>query len=169
MSEIKARHIQQFLAPFETLPDLQPVPQPAARTQQRQGIALYAPGMEMVAQQENVALGTNLAPTIARALRLLVSDYAPAYRARLLRELIRFLRRAELAQTKPSGVPDRERERLLRRLGRVAELLAQAETRPDLDRKAQTRLADELAEASSRLAALLGITDTPLRLDDSDA
>lgn len=169
MSEIKARHIQQFLAPFETLPDLPPIAEPTPRLQKRQGIALYAPGMEMVAQSENIALGTNLVPTIARALRLLVSDHAPDYRARLLRELIRFLRRAELAQEKANGVPERERERLLRRLGRVAELLAQAEAKPELDRKAQTRLADELAEASSRLATLLGIADTPLRLDDNDA
>src|SRR5262249_21749143 len=91
------------------------------------------------------------------ALRLLLTEAATGYRARLLRETIGFMHLLQglLQNALPEG---KAQERAARRLQTVSTELSNALGGPELDRKAQTRLADELAQASDRLETLIGRT-----------
>lgn len=95
-------------------------------------------------------------------ITLLVSPPAPDFRARLLRELVRFAAGMPAWQKGLAEAGDKAQERALRRVRRLKEALTEALVPPDLDRKTQSRLAEELAEASDRLYALSGQTE-PLR------
>ncbi len=167
MSEIKARHIQDYLAQFtpETLA--------AAKS-----AALPDPGPVSLAASTNLALTLNVdGPTVRIAspqqldpsvvqegervlsltLALLMTEPALGYRARLLREAIGFMQLVMALLRYP--LPEaKARERATRRLQSVAAALSDALAGPELDRKAQTRLADELAQAGDRLEALIGST-----------
>jgi hypothetical protein len=72
-------------------------------------------------------------------------------RPRLLRELTRFAAHAETLVAEAPRLSAKDRERSERRLQRASELLSSAWTHNDLDKKAQARLADGLAEVTDKL------------------
>ena len=61
---------------------------------------------------------------------------------------------------------DKTRERALRRVRRLQSLITEMLPQPCLDRKTQTRLADELAEASDRLYTLSGQIEPVRKSED---
>jgi hypothetical protein len=171
MSEIKARHIQSFLSQFTT-EDLETV---NSRAEEASRHCVAEPGDDMappVIQPKyspGVTVRADAAPqlpaTLAHegenvlnlALALLLAESAPGYRARLLRETISFMQLVKILLQ--CTLPDlKSQERALRRLQAVGIALANALADTELDRKAQTRLADELAQAGDRLEALIGRT-----------
>jgi hypothetical protein len=133
MSEIKARSIRDFLAQFAALPD--PEPEPATPP-------LPDPALR---------LQTTAAQAMGRVIELLVSGVEAGLRPRLLRELTRFAAHAETLVAEAPRLSAKDRERSERRLQRASELLSSAWTHNDLDKKAQARLADGLAEVTDKL------------------
>lgn len=169
MSTIKAEQIQAFLAnasftgPEETVDKLA-APSRPARSPRNASVpvssdsemtpsALIAPVSAW--DQESSGICVDL-------ITLLVSPPAPDFRARLLRELVRFAAGMPAWQKGLAEVGDEAQERALRRVRRLKEALTEALVSPDLDRKTQSRLAEELADASDRLYTLSGQTE-PLR------
>ncbi len=178
MSEVKARHIQNYLGRFSE-EDLRR----AAAKQEEHRTNRQVPGTNGTRAQEgdspaaaadgptpaveNSPLSLPVERTLALALELLLSEPATGFRARLLRETVGFMRLARiLTQLEP--LAPKARERALRRLTAAAAALEQANDQPDMDRKEQTRLANELAQTSERLEALIGRTlrRGPLEAED---
>ncbi len=100
-------------------------------------------------------------------LALLTCPPAPNFRARLLRELVRFAAGMPVWKTVLSGMGDKDQERALRRLRKLQDSLADTRPAPDVDRKTQARLAEDLAEASDRLYALSGQPEPARRPEDT--
>lgn len=178
MSTIKAEHIQTFLASAafagseevsvgseaETA-DKPTKPSRSARrslnvlASRRSEIAPSAP-LSLTAP---VAVWDKESASVrADVITLLVSPPAPDFRARLLRELVRFAAGMPVWQKGLAEVGEKAQERALRRVRRLQEALTEALVQDDLDRKTQSRLAEELADASDRLYALSGQTE-PVR------
>lgn len=106
---------------------------------------------------------TELARLRADVIALLISQGAPDFRTRLLRELVRFAAGVPLWQVNLQ-LPSTD-ERLLRRIRRLQAQLTALLALPELDRKLQNRLADDLAEACERLYASSGQAE-PIRQYD---
>jgi len=168
MSEIKARHVQDYLAQFsqEILAAAKSAAQIEAHNSSSTEDFVNSPltlGADrlVVRVASSPLLDTSVVQEGQRVmnltLALLLTDAAPDYRARLLRETVGFMQlvRALLRCPLPEA---KLRERATRRLQSVAAALSDALAGPELDRKAQTRLADELAQAGDRLEALIGQT-----------
>ena len=98
---------------------------------------------------------------------LLTCPPAPNFRARLLRELVRFAAGMPVWKTAILGVGDKDQERALRRLRRLQDSLMETRVQQDIDRKTQARLAEDLAEASDRLYALSGQPEPARRAEDT--
>jgi hypothetical protein len=135
MSEIKARAIRDFLAQFAALPD--PEPEPKRTTSAASDLTLR--------------LQTAAAQAMGRVVEVLVSGAESGLRPRLLRELTRFAAHAETLVADAPRLSEKDRERIERRLQRASELLSNAWTHNALDKKAQARLADDLADATDKL------------------
>jgi len=148
LTEIKARHIQTFLAPFKDLPKTEPAPagkSTASPLVQWETPPAVAPALSPLAEEAVRALG--------QTARFLLGVHAPQFRNRLIRELARFAERAEILILEPGDLSAEEQEQRMRRLRRGGEEFAAADALPDLDRKAQSRLADTLAEINIALGA----------------
>ncbi len=166
MSEIKARQIQSFLADFteEALDYAARAANESGQTSENQQCSA---GLAVGADEVRVRLASApaLDADIVRegeqafntALRLLLTEAATGYRARLLRETLGFMHLVK-ALLQCSMTEAKAQERAVKRLQAVNEALADAISGPDMDRKAQTRLADELAQACDRLEHLIGQT-----------
>ena len=85
--------------------------------------------------------------------RFLLGVHAPQFRNRLLRELARFAERAETLILEPGDLKAEEQEQRMRQLRRGGEEFVAADAQPELDRKAQSKLADMLAEINIALGA----------------
>lgn len=150
MSEIKARHIQEYLAQFPVLPDRAPEPKPASPSKSEPEEGKQA---EKRAVSEEAALPVQKAAAHAlnRVVTLLVTAAEASLRPRLLRELSRFASRAEALIAEALQLSAKDRERVENRLKRVTELLADAWTQNDLDKKTQARLAEDLSDLTDKL------------------
>lgn len=100
-------------------------------------------------------------------LVLLTCPPAPNFRARLLRELVRFAAGMPAWKAALSEMSDKDQERALRRLRKLQDSLADTRIEPDVDRKTQARLAEDLAEATDRLYALSGQPEPARRPEDT--
>jgi hypothetical protein len=148
LTEIKARHIQTFLAPFKDLPKTEPAPagkSAASPLVQWESRPPAAPALSPLAEEAVRALG--------QTVRFLLGVHAPQFRNRLLRELARFAERAEVLVREPGDLKAAEQEQRMRQLRRGGEAFVAAETQAELDRKAQSKLADMLAEINIALGA----------------
>ena len=148
LTEIKARHIQTFLAPFKDLPKTEPPPgrKPAASSLvQWETTPAPAPALSPLAAEAVRALG--------QTARFLLGVHAPQFRNRLLRELTRFAERAETLIQEPGALKADEQEQRMRQLRRGGEEFVAADAQTELDRKAQSKLADTLAEINIALGA----------------
>ena len=110
--------------------------------------------------ESSPAVAPALSPLAAEAVhalgqtaRFLLGVHAPQFRNRLLRELARFAERAETLILEPGDLKAEEQEQRMRQLRRGGEEFVAADTQPELDRKAQSRLADVLAEINISLGA----------------
>jgi hypothetical protein len=137
LSEIKARQVLDFLAQFPTLPDSEPEPEPKS-----------LPATDSV-QDLRVAA----AQTMGRIVSLMAAGAENGLRPKLLRELARLAERAEAHITEVERLLPGEWERAERRLRQASALLASAASQAELDRKAQARLADELAALTNKLSS----------------
>ncbi|MCW3055841.1 MAG: hypothetical protein JWN14_5011 [Chthonomonadales bacterium] len=148
LTEIKARHIQTFLAPFKGLPRTEPAPAGKATASplvQWETPPIVAPALSPLAEEAVRALG--------QTARFLLGIHAPQFRNRLIRELARFAERAETLILEPGDLSAEEQEQRMRQLRRGGEEFAAADAAPELDRKAQSKLADTLAEINIALGA----------------
>ena len=148
LTEIKARHIQAFLAPFKDLPTAEPAPAGKSASSalvQWETPPAAAPALSPLAEEAVRALG--------QTTRFLLGAHAPQFRNRLLRELARFAERAETLILEPGDLKAGEQEQRMRRLRQGGEEFTAADTQPELDRKAQSKLADTLAEINIALGA----------------
>lgn len=178
MSEIKARHIQTFLANAPILPELEPETEPAEAKEAAATPAgsLLPPAPLWEAHNGNGALeAAEAAPAWllemqsarSEVITLLTSRFAPNFRARLLREMVRFAAGATGWQQELAQGGEKDQERALRRLRRLRDALAEALPQPELDRKTQSRLAEDISEASDRLYALSGQTEPTRSTEDA--
>lgn len=148
LTEIKARHIQTFLAPFKDLPKTEPAPAGKSASSplvQWEKAPAAAPALSPLAEEAVRALG--------QTTRFLLGIHAPQFRNRLLRELARFAERAETLILEPGALKAEEQEQRMRQLRRGGEEFAAADAQPELDRKTQSKLADTLAEINIALGA----------------
>lgn len=154
LTEIKARHIQQFLEPF--LPaDLVPRPlQPDAPES-----ASQRPFTDDVAHSEGSESGSGAAQVVQRATRVmgevitvLLSPQAPEFRSRFLRILGQLSQCAESLATDAAHLSEEQQSRAIRRLRRAAKALSEFTDSIAADKKAQGRLADTLEELTAKLA-----------------
>lgn len=147
LTEIKARHIQTFLAPFPDLPQAEPAPagKAASPALVQWETSPAPPALSPLAEEAARALG--------QTARFLLGVHAPQFRNRLLRELARFAERAETLIREPGDLKAAEQEQRMRQLRRGGEEFVAAEAQAELDRKAQARLADLLAEINVALGA----------------
>ncbi len=152
MSPIKAQQIKTFLA---ALPEIPPALPGAAKQEKKPSPVLPARLVEAEEAWEHAARST-----AEQAVALLINPFAPVYRANLLRELVRYASRMPGWLNSFGTQTERDRDRAVRRMHRIGELLTEASAQPDLDRKTQTRLSEDLSDASDRLDALTEI-DTP--------
>jgi len=153
LSEIKARHIQEFLKPF-SLEDLA-APVPAELQQSNHE------GPEPVVQHDGATVGISsgsAAQVVQRATRamgevitVLLSPEAPQFRSRVLRILGQFALCAESLATDAAHLSEEQQARAIRRLRRAAKALSEV-AGAAADRKAQGRLADTLEELTAKLA-----------------
>ena len=135
MSEVKARHIQTFLAHATLAPE-----------EAEEKISL--PPWQQETERARVDV-----------VALLTCPPAPDFRARLLRELVRFAAGTPAWTAGLAQADAKDQERALRRVRRLQESLTEALAMPELDRKTQARLAEDLADASDRLYLLSGQTE----------
>ena len=148
LTEIKARHIQTFLAPFKNLPKAEPAPvgkSASSSLVQWETSPAAAPALSPLAAEAVHALG--------QTARFLLGVHAPQFRNRLLRELARFAERAETLILEPGDLQAAEQEQRMRQLRRGGEEFIAADAQPELDRKTQSKLADTLAEINIALGA----------------
>lgn len=177
MSEIKARHIQTFLANALVLPE----PTAVMKSAEGDGTAgtqaaslLPTATLPEVHSADGKTQEVELLPTwllemqVTRneVIALLTSRFAPDFRARLLREMVRFAAGVPGWQQGLAQGGEKDQERALRRVRRLRQSLAQALPQPEPDRKTQSRLAEDIAEASDRLYALSGQTEPTRSTED---
>ena len=154
LSEIKARHIQQFLEPFnldELVPPVRVEVQQEGDTVQDQ-LAKHggsfpvgcAAGASHVVQRATRAMG--------EVITVLLSPDAPQFRSRFLRILGQFAQCAESIATDAAHLSEEQQSRAIRRLRRAAKALSELTGSTAADRKAQGRLADTLEELTAKLA-----------------
>ncbi|HZO90916.1 MAG TPA: helix-hairpin-helix domain-containing protein [Chthonomonadaceae bacterium] len=134
LSEIKARHILDYLARF-----------PAA------------PGKAGKAKKMGHTADTSLAEAV-EAARQAAGQIEHAHpnrlRPRLMSALAAFMALAATLPTADTGLSHKTQERALRRLRRITLELSQAAGQPDLGRKAQAELAESLVKACRKLSEL---------------
>ena len=176
MSDVKAHHIQTFLASA------------VLALEEEKGQETKGKGKR---EEENGEIGEksqsqsrirNPKPTIEPSLpawhqetgrvrvdviALLTCPPAPDFRARLLRELVRFAAGTPAWMAGLAQADEKDQERALRRVRRLQDALTEALAMPDLDRKTQARLAEDLAEATDRLYALSGQTEPARKSEDA--
>ena len=153
MSEVKARHIQQYLKPFKpeqlaatVQSDTTHAAVPETKTAVTEGFAVSgAPtGAAQVVQRATRAMG--------EVITVLLSPEAPQFRSRFLRILGQFAQCAESLATDAAHLSDEQQDRAVRRLRRAAKALSELTGVTAADRKAQGRLADTLEELTAKLA-----------------
>ncbi len=178
MSEIKARHIHTFLANALILTETEAVTKSTdgdgiAGTQ---SVSILPTTPLLDANSGNgIAEAAQLLPTwlvemqVARdeTVALLTSRHAPNFRARLLRELVRFAAGIPGWQQGLMQGAEKDQERALRRVRRLRLSLMEALPQTEPDRKTQSRLAEDIAEASDRLYALSGQTEPTRSTEDA--
>ncbi len=155
LSEIKARHIQQYLASF-TPDELSPRPPLEDAMQLGGAILSRALGPDAPVVGELAAAPSQLVQRATRAMgevvTALLSPDAPQFRSRLLRILGQLAQAAESLATDAPHLSDEQRSRAIRRLRRAGKALSEFNDSAMSDRKAQGRLADVLEELIGKLA-----------------
>jgi hypothetical protein len=149
MSDAKARHIRDYLAQFPALPE--PAPEPEPKRKKKTAAVPDAASEGQTAPAQVLPLQKAAAHAMNRVVTLLVSAAEANLRPRLLRELARFASRAETLIITALTLSPNERESAESHLKRAVEILSDAWTHNDLDKKAQARLADDLADLTDRL------------------
>lgn len=154
LTEIKARHIQQYLAPF-TQEDLA---QPAvAAISGHNGTPAPDAPAEIAVSSSDAAAGA--AQVVLRASRVmgevitvLLSPEAPQFRSRFLKTLGQLAQYAESLATDAAHLSPEQQARAVRRLRRAAKAISEFAESGSADKKAQGRLADGLEELTAKLA-----------------
>jgi Helix-hairpin-helix domain len=189
MSDIKARYIQTFLANATLAPEEEKVQEIRHRIQdtrekgkERREQDRGEKGNEHSIQNPTIQ---NPKPKIQNpepslplwhqetervcvdVVALLTCPPAPDFRARLLRELVRFAAGTPAWMTGLAQADAKDQERALRRVRRLQEALTESLAMTDLDRKTQARLAEDLADASDRLYALSGQIEPARKSEDA--
>jgi hypothetical protein len=149
LTEIKARHIQQYLARF--MPeDLIAIPANVETANTDKAASQNAassgstPGAAQLVERATRAMG--------EVITVLLGPEAPQFRSRLLRILGQFAQCAESLATDAVHLSEEQQARAIRRLRRAAKALSEFTGSATSDRKAQGRLADALEELNSKLA-----------------
>ncbi len=149
MSEVKARHIQEYLKPFNSEQLTAVAVLESLRTTEEAVVKAVADG----------GAGTGASQVVQRATRamgevitVLLSPEAPQFRSRFLRILGQFAQCAESLATDAAHLSEVQQDRAVRRLRRAAKALSELTGATAADRKAQGRLADTLEELTAKLA-----------------
>jgi hypothetical protein len=169
MSEIKARHIQTYLARFPALPEAA-----TKKKEPRTAVKPDAANAPLLVQWENPASGAPaIPPLVAEAARamggvitLLISEHTVNFRNRLLNGLARFTRQCERVVTDGVPIPLQDLEKALRRLRRLTETFVEIAQQSEFDRKAQAKLADDVTEIADWLGAYAGKAEHPKGVAD---
>ena len=154
LTEVKARHIQQFLAAFAP----EDLVQPAGAQPRLPGSAGVdqSAGVEISQSTESASAAAQLVQRATRALgeviTVLLSPEAPEFRSRFLRILGQFAQCAESLATDAAHLSEEQQARAIRRLRRGTKALSEFTGSTAADRKAQGRLADVLEELCAKLA-----------------
>jgi hypothetical protein len=156
LTEIKAKHIQQYLQPFSPQ-ELEPpveapalpanIPPASSAKQEKAGANTSSYLTDSAAQ---LIHGSTRA--LGEVITLLLSPEAPQFRSRLLKALGQFAQRAESLAIDAVYLTQEQQERAYRRLRRAGKELVDFTGQSDTDRKAQGRLADSLEEINGKLA-----------------
>ncbi len=151
LSEIKARHIQQYLEPFN--------PEELAPPTLLEPEHLENQAPRHIDLREGAVAGTGAAQVVQRATRamgeiitVLLSPEAAQFRSRFLRVLGQFAHCAESLATDAAHLSDEQHTRAVRRLRRASKALSELTGANAADRKAQGRLSDTLEELTAKLA-----------------
>ncbi|HZP80727.1 MAG TPA: helix-hairpin-helix domain-containing protein [Chthonomonadaceae bacterium] len=142
MSEIKARHIQAFLAQFPARPAAESR-KTAPEKQAKSDTALHA----------FPTLTEAVIGTLGRTITLLLSAPASNFRPRLIRELDRFARQVERLAAPGAQLSADAEKRILRRLNDICGEFAKVWMREQIGRKEQAQLAATLAAVTENLGA----------------
>lgn len=143
MSEIKARHIQAFLAQFPALPAAESR-KDGAEKRAKSDAALHA----------FPTLTEAVVGTLGRTITLLLSAPASNFRPRLIRELDRFARQVEKLAAPNARLSADAEKRAMRRLNDLCGEFAKVWMREEIGRKEQAQLAATLASVTEKLGAL---------------
>jgi len=144
LTEIKARYIQQYLAPFapeELAPASAAVESPSAGPAAPSDFTV---GAAQVVQRATRAMG--------EIITILLSPEASQFRSRLLRILGQMAQCAESLATDAAHLSEEQQSRAIRRLRRATKVLSEFTGASMSDRKAQGRIADVLEELNAKLA-----------------
>lgn len=156
LTEVKAKHIQQYLQPFSPQELEPPVEAPVIPAR-----APHKSGLEQDKAEENTSssltdsaaqLIHGATHALGEVITLLLSPEAPQFRSRLLKALGQFAQRAEALAIDAVYLSQEQQERAFRRLRRASKELTDFTGQSDSDRKAQGRLADALDEINGKLA-----------------
>jgi hypothetical protein len=169
LSEIKARHIQTYLAQFPALPETRPkkardMGKTTAHPAVKEAKSAAKSGPAQTTSEKPPAAEPPISPTrtlasaaeraMGHVTALLSGSQAQPLRPRLQRELTQLAPTVETLQTGAARLPEKAQERAAKQLQRLVAELSDAGL-PALDHKAQGRLADSLAKANAKLAALV--------------
>ena len=144
MTEIKARQIHDYLAPFDSLPEAEPE---AATKPAANGKGLPPTATEVLDLQKVAAECMGL------AIVLLANPPKDGWRGRVERETALFAEHAVRAVTEAHTLPPPDRQRLTDSLKRLEEIIARAAYEKEMDRKAQSKLADDIDAVIEELTA----------------
>ncbi len=135
MTEIKAKQIHDYLAPFDSLPATEPDSSPKRAVN---GNGKHPDSSEILDLQKVAAECMGL------AIVLLANPPKDGWRGRVERETALFAEHAVRAVTEAHTLPTPDRQRLTDSLKRLEEIIARAAYEKEMDRKAQAKLADDI-------------------------
>ena len=179
MSDIKARHIKTYLATFSMDSLLQAAEAGRTSPDDREVVLQEVDRTLRKKHESPIMLGSSIQhgsaspfeslgqQALCVAVSLLVAEPATGYRARLLRETVGFMRLVTLL-LRCEPLSDKSQDRATRRLKAAIATLTEAGVRPDLERKEQTHLADQLAQIRARLEVIVGQTLRPVPVGAED-
>lgn len=164
LSEIKARHIQTYLAQFPAVPSTKVMDRTKrsgkgySETDAKRpsgNAAVLVQWETSTAPAPAIApFGLEAARSLGAIIQLLLSANAHDLRNRLVSALECLAHACETVFTEGVTLPPDEAEKGLRRLRQLSESLRAAATHHDFDRKEQGRMATELMVTATWLASL---------------
>jgi len=146
MTEIKARQIHDYLAPFDSLPESEPETA-TKRAVNGNGNGTHPTSIEVLDLQKVAAECMGL------AIVLLANPPKDGWRGRVERETALFAEHAVRAVTEAHTLPPPDCQRLTDSLKRLEEIIARAAYEKEMDRKAQSKLADDIDAVIEELTA----------------